>query len=87
MSDTKLAEGFFFERPRPNAPEFVKGRMSVKVDEAILFLQEFKNEGGYVNLDLLLSKNGENLYFKLNEWRPTPKEGIIYPEKAEDVKF
>ncbi len=76
MTDTKLAEGFFFKRPRTGAPDFVKGSMSIKVDEAIGFLSENKNESGYVNLDLLLAKNGASLYFKLNDWKPAPKDGV-----------
>lgn len=85
MSEKKFAEGFYFERPREGAPDFVKGRMSVKVEDAVAFLQEHKNEKGYVNLDLLLSKNGENLYFTLNEWKPAPKgEGVQYPTEEID---
>lgn len=70
-----LAKGFFFERPRDGAPEFVKGRMSIKVEEAIPFLQTYKTVSGYVNLDLLKSQKG-TLYLKLNEWKPAPKESV-----------
>ncbi len=74
--ETTLAEGFYFKRPRAGAPDFVKGDMSIKVDEAIAFLNQHKNLAGYVNLDLLLAKNGENLYFKLNNWQPAPKDDV-----------
>lgn len=89
MSEKKLAEGFYFKRPRAGAPDFVKGSLSMRTDDCILFLNENKNESGYVNLDLLLSKNGENLYFTLNDWKPTPKEGaaVEYPQSAGDVGF
>lgn len=70
MADKQFAKGFFFERPRQGAPEFVKGRMSIKVEEAIEFLRESANEKGYVNLDLLQSRDGNKLYFTLNDWKP-----------------
>ena len=70
MADKQFAEGFFFDRPREGAPEFVKGRLSVNVEKAIAFLGEKKNDKGYVNLDLLQSKDGTKLYFTVNDWKP-----------------
>lgn len=66
-------DGFFFERPREGAPAFVKGRLSIKVDKAVQFLQENQNEKGYVNADLLASKDNTKVYFKLNTFTPEPK--------------
>jgi len=73
-SEPVFADGIFFDKPREGAPEFVKGRASFKVDEAVAFLQKHKNEKGYVNLDLLKSKEGGKLYFKLNDWKPEQEE-------------
>jgi len=75
MSDQSiLADGFFFDRPSETAPEFVKGKISIKVDKAVPFLEEYANEKGYVNLDLLVSKEGKP-YLKLNQWKPQSHEG------------
>lgn len=71
----ELAKGFFFEKPNPQAPAFVKGRVSVKVAEAIEMLKATQNNAGYVNLDLLESKDGAKMYFTINDWKPTPKDG------------
>lgn len=68
-------DGFWFERPKSGRPEFVKGRMSIQVEKAVKFLQENQSNTGYVNADLLQSKGGDKLYFKLNDWKPTSKEG------------
>jgi len=95
MEDKKLFEGAFFERPKAGAPDFVKGKMSMRVDDVVAFLTENKNEKGYCNFDLLLAKNGESLYFQLNTWKPAPKPdsqdntGVAYPEaiKPEDIPF
>lgn len=68
-----LAEGFYFDRPKEGAPEWVKGKISVQTDKAIPFLEKHKNEKSYVNLDLLVSKEGK-LYLRLNNWKPEKKE-------------
>lgn len=93
MDDNKnpLATGFFFERPREGAPDFVKGRLSIQVEKAIELLNTHKNEKGYVNLQLLNSKEGK-LYLTVDTWKPTPKAstGIEYPTEEinpADVPF
>ena len=68
--ETTFAEGFYFDRPREGAPDFVKGRLAITAGKAIAFINKHKNEKGYVNLDLLKSKDGTNLYFTLNDWKP-----------------
>lgn len=72
-SSVIFGEGFIFKRPHESAPQFVKGLMAVKVDEAIAFLQKYKKADGWVNLDLLASKDNSKLYFKLNTWEK-PKD-------------
>ncbi len=80
MADTekKFAQGFIFKRPRAGAPDFVKGSMSIKVMEAIEFLKTAESE--WMNLDLLQSKDGQKLYFVVNDWKPT-----VSQESTEDV--
>ena len=70
--DPVFADGFIFKRPREGAPDFVKGALSIKVGEAIAFLQKHNN-AGWVNLDLKNSQGGK-LYLQLNDWKPTPKD-------------
>ncbi len=60
-----FADGFSFKR-REGAPDFVIGRQSIKVDEAIAFLKaNVKN--GWVNLDVKQSKSG-SYYCELDTW-------------------
>lgn len=66
------ADGFKFEKPREGAPDFVKGRLSIKVPEAVAFLQKHQNNGGWVNLDLKKGASGV-LYLELNTWQPEKK--------------
>ncbi len=70
--------GIMFKKPREGAPDFVRGSLSFKVDEAVEFLKKHDNKG-WVNLDMLLSKNKE-IYLALNEWKkPTNSDGSPTP--------
>jgi len=71
MSNTKdktFADGFLFTR-NSNAPEFVMGKLSIAVDDAVAFLREHKDAKGWVNLDIKKSKAGK-FYMELNTWKP-----------------
>ena len=48
------------------SPEFVIGKQSIKVDEAVAFLQA-KQKNGWVNLDIKQAKGG-NYYMELDTW-------------------
>jgi len=63
-----FADGLIYKAPRQGAPEYVKGSLSVKVDEFKAFLDKHNNNG-WVNLDFLKSQKG-TLYFALNNWKP-----------------
>lgn len=77
-----FAEGAFF-KPKPQAPDWVVGQASFKVDDFIKFLKEHENEKGYVNLDLKKSKGGDKTYFELDTWQPEKQDD---PVKDEPVK-
>ena len=82
MSEAKFPKGFFMDKAREGSPDFVRGRISIKVEEAIETLNEYKNEAGYVNLDILRSKDGSKLYLTVNDWKPEKKED----DRTEDQK-
>lgn len=63
--DKIFAQGFSFKR-NENSPEFVVGKQSIKVDEAIAFLQA-NQKNGWVNLDVKQAKGG-NYYMELDTW-------------------
>lgn len=67
--ETNFPQGFYVERPSENAPDFVKCKISVKVETAIEWLQANKNERGYVNLDVLSARDTNKLYLKFNEYK------------------
>lgn len=75
QKEKKYIKGFYGKKPNEKAPAFVLGNLSIKVDDAINFLQDNKNDKGYVNIDLLDGKDGKVSYV-LNEYKPTPKSGL-----------
>jgi len=68
MSNDKIfADGFIFKR-RENAPEFVIGNISVKVEDAVAFLNA-NQKNGWVNLNVLNSQAGKP-YIELDQFVP-----------------
>ena len=60
-------DGLIFKKPNENAPDFVKGTISIKVEEFKKFLDEHINNG-WINLDLKENKEGK-YYSELNTWK------------------
>ena len=68
MSEEKIfADGFSFKR-QENAPEFVIGRVSIKVDDAIAFMRKHE-KNGWVNLNAKYGRSG-NPYMELDTYEP-----------------
>jgi hypothetical protein len=74
MAEEKIfADGFSFKR-NENAPNFVVGRMSIKVEDAVLWLKS-NAKNGWVNLDVKQAKSG-NYYCELDTWEAKPKAKV-----------
>lgn len=58
-----FADGFLFKR-NEKAPDFVVGRISIKVEEAIAFMKKHE-KGGWVNLGVKTARSG-NYYIELD---------------------
>lgn len=84
MADKEFPAGFFFKEKHEKAPDFVVGSVSIKVPEAVAYLQKNANTGGYVNLTLKIGKSGKK-YFELDTWEPKKKDEE--PERAEEIVF
>lgn len=85
MDNNKVfADGAMFKEPSPNAPEWIKGKMSFKVDEFIAFLTKHQTNAGWVNLDLKKGKTGK-YYMELNTFVPERPAGMKAPVAASDV--
>lgn len=68
-----FADGFVFKR-NEKAPEFVIGRMSIKVEDAMAFLTSHQ-ENGWVNLGVKQARSG-NYYVELDTFKPNNDSAV-----------
>lgn len=98
MENKVFVDGLRFERPREGSPEFVKGRVGIEVEKLVAWLEAHKGEAnkGWLNADLLQSKDGQKLYFQLNTWKPStdvaekptyPAPGVNGEPDPSDIPF
>ena len=67
MSDKEFADGLNVEPPREGAPDFVKGRISIKRKNFGNWLRGKDEE--WINLDIKVGKSGK-WYAEVNNWKP-----------------
>ena len=73
MSEEKIfADGFSFKK-RENAPDFVVGRVSIKIEDAIPFLKENANEQGWLSLHINQARSGK-YYMELDTFVPKSRQ-------------
>ena len=84
MSDVEFPKGIFFKAPHENAPDFVKGSISIKVAELQEWLSTKQTE--WVNLDLKVSQEGKT-YCQVNTWKPKAEKPAGKPFVDDDVPF
>lgn len=65
--EPEFVDGIIIKGPRPGAPEFVKGSISIKREELIAWLTSKSEE--WINLDIKISKGGK-WYTQVNTWKP-----------------
>lgn len=76
-----FADGFVFKR-NEKAPDFVVGRLSIKVDDAVAFIRQHE-KGGWVNLNVKTARTG-NFYIELDTFDPSQKNDA-QPKATEKV--
>ena len=81
MEEKKYAKGLFVKR-NEKAPEFVICSLSVKTDDFTQFLKENTNEKGYVNLQVLKSKDKGTLYAEIDTFEPKVNTASTEAKKA-----
>ena len=84
-----FADGFIFKRSE-KAPDFVVGRLSMKVEEAIAFIKN-NEKSGWINLGIKQARSG-NYYVELDTFEAKndgAKESATdkYFEKANQTKI
>ena len=81
MEEKKYPTGMFVKR-NEKAPEFVVCNISIKADEFDKFVKENTNEKGYVNLQVLKSKDKGTLYAVLDTFEPKANTASTDVKKA-----
>jgi|TARA_R100000353_G_scaffold26043_1_gene22211 hypothetical protein len=80
--DEKIfANGFSFKR-RDNAPEFVVGRLSLKVDDAMAFVKEHMKDG-WINFNVNQARSG-NYYVELDTYEAKSEKATPKKEAKEE---
>jgi len=83
MAEEKIfADGFSFKR-QENAPDFVVGRLSIKVEDAAAFLKTNQKDG-WVNLNVKTARSG-NHYLELDTYEPKKKTAQAETSKPKEV--
>ena len=84
MSDEKIfADGFSFKK-REGQPDFVVGRLSIKVEDALAFLKE-RASNGWVNININQARSGKH-YCELDTWKPKNENAKQENTPTESVK-
>ena len=84
MEEKKFAKGLFAKR-NEKAPDFVVCYLSFKSDEFIQYLKENTNDKGYVNMQVLKSKDKGTMYAVLDTFEP--KTNITPTKEKKSVKY
>lgn len=83
MEKKTFVNGMSVAIPSENAPSFVKMKVSFKVADFAAFLSEHENNNGWVNIDILESKDGTKLYGALNDFKPQ-KPKVLEEQEVDD---
>jgi hypothetical protein len=82
MSDPVFVNGLIVKKAPEGAPDFVKCKLSFKVEDMVAFLNEHNNEG-WVNAEIKSSKKG-GLYAQLDTWKKKLEEQPAPAEQSQD---
>jgi hypothetical protein len=83
MSEKKervFADGFSFKR-NESAPDYVVGRLSLKVDDAVAFIKKHANTNGWINMSIMYGRSG-NPYVELDTYEPAKQDDAAPVSKA-----
>lgn len=72
---SEFPKGIFVKEPHQKAPDFVKGKILIKVDDAVAYLQGLPSDKEWINLDIKVSKTNK-WYCAINEFKPEQAEHI-----------
>lgn len=82
MNEEKIfADGLIFKKPHDNAPDFIKGQLSIKCQDFLEFMKKHSDKG-WLNIQLKESQNGK-YYAELDTWKPSQNRDVQFNELGE----
>ena len=81
-------KGLWINPPHQNSPDFLKARIKISKEQFLAWLQSKQGtqgkQGEEIHLDIRKSKEKNDLYITVNNWRPDPnyKKGAADKEVA-----
>lgn len=82
-NEKQFVEGLFIDTKETQYGEIVK--LSIIADRFVDFISSNKNEKGYVNIDILSTRDGKK-YAKLNDFKPS-SGGSSSAKQDDDLPF
>lgn len=84
--DTQFVDGLIVKAPHPNAPDFVKAQISIKVEDLGKWLREQYKAGNkeWINVDVKESKGGK-WYAAVSTFKPGEKTTTPAPQPRKDA--
>jgi hypothetical protein len=76
MSEQKervFAPAMNWSQPNDGAPDFIKAKVGIKVDEFTKFLTDNAKPSGWINFEVKESQDGR-YYFELDTWEPKKQD-------------
>jgi hypothetical protein len=84
-SNIIFPKGMNWQKKGDKAPENLKGKISIRVDQFLPWLEEvkeYKSQNGWMNFGLWKSKNTGELYISLDTYKPATKDAT-----PDDIPF
>ena len=80
MSEKVYPKGMRWQEPKESAPNFVKARVGINVEQFVEFLNQHVNENGWINFEMNEGREG-GFYFVLDDFKPDPSKAKSKPVK------
>lgn len=86
--ETIFIEGIRFFKPNENAPTWIKGNVTVNLQEFREFIKKQDFKDPLMRIDLCKSEKKGTYYFTLNTWQPKNKEeATTDPSQKPKIEF
>ena len=84
MSGKVYPKGMRWQEPKESAPDFIKARVGINVEQFVEFLNQHVNENGWINFEMNEGREG-GFYFQLDNFKPDPSKSKAKAKQEEDV--